>query len=626
MTTDQGHPRKSRADSIRSQWFQTRTVLGLAMKRSRLDNPDCAFFISALIALFLVQVESALWPPPPAPPDSLWRSPLEGWWRFPFAAPTADQTYGFLWIVLIVALGNSWLLHQGLRRHGSEDGAFRPWVLRLRALLLAPPFLGLAVLPAWRALLNVRPSWALKRRAPLLTLESPSNAGVPRKLPRILSSKLFLGIWIVAVNLAALRCGLAWLNVPQRRTLAALLLAGAVCAALRLLGLACMVFYMVRRMPLRAFTWRRKLLLWGLLLFWVVPSPAVFLFSFAIYLQLEEGRIRTAIYAAYEAGEAPEALRQGSSPGEIALPGPLRWWMSSLPGRTAEGGLAFQRQLGFYRAKVFLLLLDAGALNLTLLWLERHFPWVDWPLGIPLVILLVSNLILLPVSVLSRAWSFAQGFFRPEAWKRQQELYPVMRYVLLSQAAFATGLLLGPGDATGQWDARTLGQRLVVVGTLAFAFGLLFVLPGTFRALTGRGEDRSIAPILWLVAFQMMGQLGEEMRRDPKLAEGVTFLFHGAVLLAPLWAFLLWIVRGSWVLRPYRLRDLRRRDLPAGTRRRLVLIAVTSALPLGGLFVPLWIHMRRGFERQLAAGPQHPQQEGDPAPAAIPGVPLATDG
>lgn len=79
------------------------------LTRMRLDVAGCAFLVSVFIALFLLQVESVLWRKPVAVETTGMPSPLAdpGLFLYPFEGLTANQTTGFLWIVLVVALVNA---------------------------------------------------------------------------------------------------------------------------------------------------------------------------------------------------------------------------------------------------------------------------------------------------------------------------------------------------------------------------------------------------------------------------------------------------------------------------------------------------------------------------------------
>ena len=67
-------------------------------------------------------------------------------------------------------------------------------------------------------------------------------------------------------------------------------------------------------------------------------------------------------------------------------------------------------------------------------------------------------------------------------------------------------------------------------------------------------------------------------------------LFHSALALTPLWSVALFFGLGGWLLHPFRLRHLFDRRLPGSLRGALAAVALTSAIPLGGLAIPFWIY------------------------------------
>lgn len=254
-----------RLGAIFRHWTETRMILSQFFRGSRLDRADCAFFIAAGILLFLLQVEPLFWSRLDLPADGLapadtetadpdpvrdliFQNPLEGFWIFPFGGLTAESTRGFWMIVLAVYLVNAWLFDRWLARTSGEDATIRSPILAVRRLLVGIPWLGLCIYPAWQALLDVRPSWIFRNNsASTLRLDlSPRRvAGVrvllyPLRigLDKIGSPTLFTVLWLVPVNMMALRAGLAWLNVPERIGCAQLLLLGFALASLHFLGFA----------------------------------------------------------------------------------------------------------------------------------------------------------------------------------------------------------------------------------------------------------------------------------------------------------------------------------------------------------------------------------------------------
>jgi len=78
-----------------------------------------------------------------------------------------------------------------------------------------------------------------------------------------------------------------------------------------------------------------------------------------------------------------------------------------------------------------------------------------------------------------------------------------------------------------------------------------------------------------------------------------------ALVLTPVWSLGLFLALGRWLLRPFTLRHLADPRLPFRSRAILAGVALTAALPLGGIAIPFWIYAHHrlwpGMERSWAA-------------------------
>ena len=124
-------------------------------------------------------------------------------------------------------------------------------------------------------------------------------------LNRLGSSKWFFALWMIPVNLFALRAGLAWLSAPGQGTSGILLELGR--WGLRSLGFLCVGFYLVKRTRGQNLPWRKKLLLGMALLSWLLPQVSPFIATLFIYLQAEQQWVQTAVCDVY--GLAGSRLR-----------------------------------------------------------------------------------------------------------------------------------------------------------------------------------------------------------------------------------------------------------------------------------------------------------------------------
>jgi len=405
----------------------------------------------------------------------------------------------------------------------------------------------------------------------------------------------FFAIWMVPVNLFALRAGLAWLHAPGQDLSGIPLNLGR--WSLRALGFLCVGFYLVKRTRGQQLTWRRKVILGMALLSWLLPQVSPFIATLFIYLQAEQQWVQTAVRDAFGLAGS----RSASSPGPASLDDPeipvlARWLLGS--GEREASREILGKKLGFYRWKTFLLMFDTGGLLYVFLRIGKRFPWLDWPVGIVLVLLVGSATVLLAVGLAARSRAFAVRYFKPDSWQREQDRHPVMRYALLAGLAFCGGFLLGHPAAERDIASLTRGLTFCMA---VCASQVLFLLPGTFQKLSGKSEEKGTGALLWLLVFQTLGEMGAEMGKKPDLAQGVTALFHGIVVLTPLWALLLWCFRISWLLRPFRLRDALNPEISRRSRWQIRMIAITSLLPMGGLAIPFWIRALRKLE-EVEAG------------------------
>ena len=120
-------------------------------------------------------------------------------------------------------------------------------------------------------------------------------------------------------------------------------------------------------------------------------------------------------------------------------------------------------------------------------------------------------------------------------------------------------------------------------------------------------NDKSL--VAWPILFLCIGMVGHEMQQgslDIK-ALGVTrhiedaaqFRLSQLYLMIPLvfiFTIIVGIYRCRWLLRPFRIQDIRNPMLPVRLRRRLAFLVMTACLPLGGFLVPLWIRLRARLE------------------------------
>jgi hypothetical protein len=139
-------------------------------------------------------------------------------------------------------------------------------------------------------------------------------------------------------------------------------------------------------------------------------------------------------------------------------------------------------------------------------------------------------------------------------------------------------------------EAAVAGHLLVVVGLGAVLLTTLLFSP--FNFLLARPGRQTFMTLVWILLFFEIVVTGAVMCSQPELAPPFVILFHAAMALTPLWSLALFAGMGGWLLHPFRLRHLFDRRLPRSARGILAAVALTAALPLGGLAIPFWIYAR----------------------------------
>jgi hypothetical protein len=326
------------------------------------------------------------------------------------------------------------------------------------------------------------------------------------------------------------------------------------------------------------------------------------LLSLLAVLSIERKRIHTILHKIHESQPYPEKLKESAGPGRELLPWPLRLFGGL---ESSEDSVTRYKVLKFYRAKTFFLLLDTVSVMLFLMWLEKnylHTRWLQLLLGVPLILLVVGVTIGGAVGLIARIYAFLARTVQSAEKKRDQDHYPVMRYLMLTSLAFLAGFLL----TNSRDEPQAVATGFLVIGALAFINSLVFLLPAFGRHLFADG-DRDFGLFLWPLAFQAMAQLGYFCRDDPDAMEALNRSWHVLTTLSPLWAPLLFAWRGHWLARPYKWGDVFDDRQPRRVRWALALMLVTAVLPLSGLAVPYWIRIRRYLESHFAPIGTHPR-------------------
>ena len=550
------------------------------------DDASCLAFAVGVVSIFLWQVEPLLWRRGIfrvlETYEGKWPNdlhPLSGFWLFPFEwVPTTLR--GSLWIpVVIVFLVNTVLLDRFVAKQGGEDVSFRSSILRLRRLLAGAPILGLCVIPLWRILCNRKPAWACLSKEPRLAFERPQ--GGPPSLPRpALDSFAFL-VWLLISNLFALRAAVAWLNEPEQATATGLLVVQGACGALRIVGMAFTMAYVLLRVRQGALWGKRK---WGLLISsgaWFLPQ-SFFLLPMAALLHI--GERWGAVMEDVRAKPAQEREADRLLGGQVLLD------LQAVALDRATLGV-----LGLYREKTFLLMAEVASVMMLVVPLRERFPLMNLP-GCAVSLIFTAALISFPIGGILYARHLFQVRSKPADWKKKQMEHPFARYLLLSSLAVIGGFNIG--ITAGARELKTLALLLFWIG----AYGMMI---GFYIAFWGLLKAKENSSIIWPVLFMCIGMTGYQMQQSSlqvnvlglrrHIEDAAQFHLFKLYLMIPLVLFLTVFVglyRCRWLLRPFRFKDIFNPMFPVRLRWQLVFLAVTACLPLGGVLVPLWIRIR----------------------------------
>jgi hypothetical protein len=481
-------------------------------------------------------------------------------------------------VLAALLLVNAWLLERVLRRH--TPAHLRPTrvCLWVRRVIAAVPVVGLLAVPAWRRLVARRPRWAFTTLdAPRLSPTAPVRRQrawrqVERWLDARAQSLPWLGLWMVSCQalpaLALIRACVDAAAAPSMRpTLRATLgLALHVVAALLTSSYTALH---LRRHPSGPVQAR---LLWALGLAPLLPFP---------------GCLPTMLAWAWIDRENPERRAAVALPwrrrGLQRVPAALQ--AGTLRGTRSRGmGYDERTRRSLYRLKTAALVVDLGALA----WLydrfiahergAKHESW--WTM--PLIVVVVSLATIVVLRLRNFALERRAVLLRPVS--------PLARFLALGRLASLPGVFLGFGTVHGD------GQ--VVAAALA-GFGLLAVFVTMFSGVLAELKDQATRTwplfVAWLLLYGVLlyaglpglvGPLAPVWR--PALVRGC----ESAFAAAPLVSLLLFVAFGRALLQPFKLRAVFDDTLRWRTRAAVGFVGLTALLPLGGLAVPAWVHLR----------------------------------
>lgn len=558
----------TRAEEVYRRWRRTSLDIMRHSSWAGWSSEDAAFFLSLVSAAMLLLLEPALW-------FRDWPPPVFG-----------DRVLSWMAPSFLAMPIHGWLLDRYLSAKTSAERVMPRWLLVARFVAASFPLFSIALLPAWRRLLERQPSWAFRGRRPrpsLCLTRSPSRTRVPGRLLRLYTSGVF-AVWM-GLGFGLPLIWAAWLARTHQPSWIV-----AVCVPLHLVVFAGARFQ-AARLP-----WRRSLagvLPWLALL----PLPGPFAGAFSLLISQTDGNTETLAWSAWAqrstADRLPlwrqlqDTLRSRWS----AAPWFQQWRRPRLTDRPIRAAGALDRDLlSYYRRKTALLLLEGGALVTGLAIFAEGFPrlgssvnavlsfatWFEVSLaGIGLTIWLgaaVARLLRLPNLAESEVRIFG-------------------RYLLLTSSAFLAGSQAGLFWVAGR--QVELGLLIGYGGALLAILAWLVFIPNAAKA---HGHSTST---LWSLAFLALALAGIPIGLNERFGGWPGRILGTAALLTPVWSLLLFRRFGHWLARPFLWRDLSDPQLPGRVRVLLAFLKWTAILPGGGLAIPAWIALRSFLDREF---------------------------
>jgi hypothetical protein len=517
----------------RFRWAQ-RELRSQRLRKSW-TSQDFSFLIGMTITVCLMLLEAAFW--------------FRG---LPGPKVSSRMAAAALFVLPLNGLLISHLLASRAPRAGPA------WRRLLRFLLASLPLAG------W-LLLVVSPQEPVRAEAPVhgpdLTV-AVSERGTGRWLDGFFRSGAGQ-LWLVIGPLLPVFLWTSWLTGEGPRGHSTMILA--VCGSLHLAAAGCMRQYFAgARLKIQARGWRAAGFR-SLPVFWLLPMPGPFLgLLVSLFLVDESRETSTLTWSAYARQTTARRLPLWIGMQESLGPRPTP------AARTGEADL---RRLALFRLKALLLATETAALAEAL----ARLPAFDrglWIAGCTAATLAAVGLLAHGALSIARLLRKANV-----SW------LPMARYLLITQSAVASGVLLGLLLASGR--SREAGLFLALFSALCAAIAFVFYLPAPLGNPQGGRNDVRDA-VVWPLLFLSLAAFGV-LLLDPAHGAFRLHLFRLALFASPVASLALGLSFTRWLLHPFSLHDLRDRRLPARLRATLAILALSAVAPLGGLFIPFWL-------------------------------------
>ncbi len=502
------------------------------------------------------------------------------------------------WALLLVALLNGGLIDRLLAQVTAREGSCRSWLRTLRLLACCIPLVNLYAVPVWLGLLRKNPTWAFPRENAKESIPSAMRAGgfwyllgrsTSGTFRRLLTSS-WTNIWLIVSNIIILVTWSFQLSSPVFRTshgYVPALMASLLCHLFAAAGIVHWLFPKVWRT--NTGEWRRFLLI-GLPVFWLIPLPFFFMLGFLMVFLVDAGTGGQLVEKAYA-----HRHRMGRLASWFRLEETLRrqlkqapWWRRWLrwpkpPATEVTPERERTRLLWLYRSKSFTLAFESAGFGFLMYWITERWPWTEilgWGFVLALLVAPVAAL----GGTLIVAVHLVHRMTRTRSRLRVLDHHPYAAYLVTTQLTFVMGA------AAGMCLYKESGETLAGVYFWAGSVGFFAAFVRMFPPVAGK-DLRYPWDVLWMALSFALLSSSFSMTQAPANVHREMALLRLVVLNSPFFSAYA-VAQVPWLLRPFTAKDVLSPGLPRRLRLTLAFLVLTTALPLGGLAIPLWIFAR----------------------------------
>ncbi len=577
----------ARSQRLYRRWNRTRkTSLRKGKRNSPLERPaQFGMIFGILCAMVLMPLDMVVVSPGEISRDE------HNLWPF-WVAGT---------LIALLYLSNAWLIDRHLAWRTKGNEMFSAWLRALRFGLAGLPVFGIWVIPLWAEVVARSPAWAVRRDQGVSSVRAKKRgsqrwflfrrSGLARNWFEsvwgfsfwILTN--FAVLWVLGINLQPV------LAYRVERTVLIVL-----AMTLHLAALAGMIHSINAQLQesrlsgLPSAVFRRSLAF-----FWLPPVPLLALAGLLLFLLSEYLGSINASKSVLTKSTYDSRSDLGRLPLWLGMQKQLQtnWrkstWLRRLRGseyspKLRQGLNAVDlRVLWVYRVRTLFLFLEAAFFTNLLL-----RSGVDIADSIAVLLLVLPMLL----GTLGTLWMAARFFDRLVESDRLSfcDFHPYPSHLAGTQFGFAAGALVGQGLADDNF--ALVGNAIAFTGLVGALVHFLPIFLNLLIHVPSASHRNDETRVAWMLAFVGVMAVGLGLQQGEPVSQANQTLFKTLVAVSPLTSVLLGMVSLRWLIRPFRFRRVFSRQAEPQQRWFLAFVTVTAVLPLGGLFIPIWICFR----------------------------------